>query len=136
MTSCVYTTTTTPDVPECRYHEKTIDLVVNQSEWKFDSQLKQYYVRFDLPEITAEVYDFGNFSVHREYNAGTPDAYQVALPQSVYMSEQVSNGIIYYTQHIDYRIGVGYAEIQVTNSDYAYDPYNPESMLFRLQLIW
>ena len=138
LNSCVYTTKCDCDpAAECKYHEKTVDLVLNTSEWKFDDDLQQFYCRFNVPEITASIYDYGNFTIHREDNYGTPDAYQVALPQSVYMSETLNNGsIIYYTQHIDYRIGVGYVEIQLTNSDYYYSQYNPESMRFRLQIIW
>ena len=43
---------------------------------------------------------------------------------------------VYYTQHIDYRFGVGYVDIQLTNSDYYYEEQNPESMVFRLQLVY
>ena len=138
LNSCVYTTCNHEcETVECKYHQKTIDLVLNSNEWLFDQNALQFYARYDLPEITADVYNYGNFSVYREYNYGMPDAYQVALPQSVYMSETLINGsVIYYTQHIDYRIGVGYVEIQLTNSDYYYEQHNPEGMLFRLQMIW
>jgi hypothetical protein len=108
-----------------------------QADWQFDDNTLQYYYHFDVPEITPFVYNYGNWSISREYNSGTKDAYQVALPQSVYMTETLSDGsIAYYTQHIDYRVGIGYVEIQLTNSDYFYGQENPEDMLFRLQLIY
>ena len=121
----------------CRYHTQTLDLRVMQADWQFDNNTLQYYYHFDVPEITPFVYNYGNWSISREYNSGTADAYQVALPQSVYMTEALSDGsIAYYTQHIDYRVGIGYVEIQLTNSDYFYEQENPENMLFRLQLIY
>lgn len=121
----------------CRYHTQTLDLRVMQADWQFDDNTQQYYYHFDVPEVTPFVYNYGNWSISREYNSGTADAYQVALPQSVYMTEELADGsIAYYTQHIDYRVGIGYVEIQLTNSDYFYEQENPESMLFRLQLIY
>ena len=121
----------------CRYHTQTLDLRVMQADWQFDDNTQQYYYHFDVPEVTPFVYNYGNWSISREYNSGTADAYQVALPQSVYMTEALADGsIAYYTQHIDYRVGIGYVEIQLTNSDYFYEQENPESMLFRLQLIY
>ena len=121
----------------CRYHTQTLDLRVMQADWQFDDNTLQYYYHFDVPEITPFVYNYGNWSISREYNSGTKDAYQVALPQSVYMTEALADGsIAYYTQHIDYRVGIGYVEIQLTNSDYFYVQEKPENMLFRLQLIY
>ena len=121
----------------CRYHTQTLDLRVMQADWQFDNNTLQYYYHFDVPEITPFVYNYGNWSISREYNSGTADAYQVALPQSVYMTEDLADGsIAYYTQHIDYRVGIGYVEIQLTNSDYFYGQEKPEDMLFRLQLIY
>ena len=121
----------------CRYHTQTLDLRVMQADWQFDDNTQQYYYHFDVPEVTPFVYNYGNWSISREYNSGTADAYQVALPQSVYMTEELADGsIAYYTQHIDYRVGIGYVEIQLTNSDYFYEQENPENMLFRLQLIY
>ena len=121
----------------CRYHTQTLDLRVMQADWQFDDNTQQYYYHFDVPEVTPFVYNYGNWSISREYNSGTADAYQVALPQSVYMTEELADGsIAYYTQHIDYRVGIGYVEIQLTNSDYFYEQEKPENMLFRLQLIY
>jgi hypothetical protein len=125
----------------CQFHKKTIDLVVNQKDWAFDNDTHQFYCHFDIEELTANVYNYGEVSVSREYNSGTKDAYQVALPMSLYMVEEVDDGqggtsYIYYTQHIDYRVGIGYVEVQLTNSDYAYADEKPESMIFRLQLTY
>lgn len=127
----------------CRFNKKTIDLPVAWNEWKFDDVNLQFYTHFNIDAITADVYNYGNYSLHREYNSGKKNAYQVALPQSVFMVDSLGNGeVAYYTQHIDYRVGIGYVEIQVTNSDYFYPTdgqgnlYAPDDMNFRLELIY
>ena len=118
----------------CRFNKKTIDMPVPSSSWKFDKDNKQFYVHFDIKDITADVYNYGNFSLHREYNFGTNDAYMVALPLSVYNTDTLEElSVVYYTQYIDYRLGVGFLDIQLTNSDYMYGAENPETMFFRLQ---
>ena len=125
------------NVPECKYHSQTLDLTVKQPDWQWDSGSLQYYFHFDVPEITSYVYNYGNWSICREFNAGTGDAYQVALPMSTYMVYAINDSTDgYYTQHIDYRLGIGYVEVQLTNSDYFYEEEKPENMLFRLQLIY
>ena len=61
---------------------------------------------------------------------------------SMFLSEIVPvESVVYYTQHIDSRVGVGYLDVQLTNSDYLYDAaegkiLNPENMLFRLVLTY
>ena len=133
---------------DCKFHAKSITLTVDQNEWKFfDKYPYQFYAHFDVPEITQYVYEKGNYSLHRIYNFARQDEYQVALPQSVFMIEDVTDGEgntyeYYYTQEVDYRVGIGYVEVQVTNSDYLYEEdqqgylVNPETMDFHLQLIW
>ena len=63
--------------------------------------------------------------------------------QDMFMTDTLSdNSVVYYTQHIDYRLSVGYVEIQLTNSDYLYPTDEkgklipPYEMSFRLQLIY
>lgn len=137
FTGCVLNDST---APECKFHTKSIYLTVYQKEWQFDNDNQQFFAHFDLPDLTATIYNYGNYSLHREYNTGNPDAYQVALPQSIFCSENVViNDVeqtVYYTQMVDYRVGVGYVEIQVTNSDFFYPATNPETMNFHLQLMY
>lgn len=138
MTACNNT-------PDCYYHSKTFDLDVKAGTdwaWQFDTVAQQFYCHFDVPDLNFQVYNYGNWSISREYNGGKKDAYQVALPQSLYMTEDIEDPnthevhTVYYTQHIDYRVGIGYVEIQLTNSDYLYGQKDPEDMTFRLQLIY
>ena len=132
---------------ECYYHSKSIYLDVAQSEWKFDKDQQQFYAHFNLNQITSDIFNYGNYTLHREYNTNTKDVYQVGLPQSLYLWENVTEAdgsevTVYYQQLVDYRVGVGYVEIQVTNSDYFYpedasgNKINPEAMVFHLQLIY
>jgi len=125
----------------CRFHKVTLDLVVDQRDWQFDTDAQQFYYHFDVEELTADVYNYAELSISREFYAGTSNAYQVALPMSTYLEEEVTNtdnsiSKVYYTQHIDYRFGIKYVEIQVTNSDHIYAAENPESMTFRMQLTY
>lgn len=119
----------------------TKDLIVNAGQWEFDKGANMYFCHFDVEELTTEVYDYGEISVSREYNTGTKNAYQVALPETSYKqilldNTEGSSDPYYYQQHIDYAFGVGFVEVFVTISDFYYDDYQPENMLFRLQLTW
>ena len=125
----------------CKFNKQTIDLSVKQSQWEFDNDANMFYCHFDVPAITANVYDYGEFSIHREYNSGTNKAYQVALPETTYKSEDIDNengtySTVYYQQHLDYAIGVGFVEVFCTISDFYYEGFTPEAMLFRLQLTY
>lgn len=123
------------NTPECYYHKKVRDLTVVSPDWKFDSVAGQFYYRFELPEITSYVYNYGNWNVYREFLGETKkDDYQVALPLSLYMTDTLrEDATVFYTQYIDYRISVGYVDIQLTNSDRLYSEEKPEGMFFRLQ---
>ncbi len=125
------------------FHTETLDLFVESSDWEFDMETLQFFYHFDIPEITTRVYDNGNWTICREFGKGTKNAYQVALPMSTFETDTlVDKSVVYYTQYVDYRISVGYVEIQLTNSDYMYttdkkgDLVPPDDMYFRLQLMW
>ena len=130
-----------------RIQRESVYMTVDQNEWKWDKDNLQFYAHFNVPEITANVYNYGNYCLYREYNTGAKDVYQVGLPQSIYLSEEVkyddgTTGFTYYQQLVDYRVGVGYVEIQVTNNDFFYAEdeqgylINPEKMVFHLQLMY
>ncbi|MBR6493544.1 MAG: hypothetical protein IKT13_06365 [Paludibacteraceae bacterium] len=126
-----------------KFHSDTLDLLIERGDWEFDNETMQFFCHFDIPDITADIYDNGNWSICREFEKGTKDAFQVALPMSMFMTDTLSdNSVVYYTQHIDYRLSVGYVEIQLTNSDYLYPTDEkgklipPYEMSFRLQLIY
>ena len=121
--------------------KRTVDLVANKNAWTFDDGVNMYFCHFDVPELTAQVYNYGEVSVNREYNNGTPNAYQVALPETSYIAIDLDNGDgttspYYYQQHIDYAYGIGFVEVFLTISDYYYEDFAPEAMIFRMQMTY
>ena len=141
MGSCTYPTYVTE---ECKFNKKTVDLVVTQDKWTFDEGANMFFCHFNVPELTEQVYNYGEVSVTREYNSGTKNAYPVALPETSYTVEyenaentgEVLN-TFYYAQHVDYAFGIGFVEVFYTISDFFYpEGEKPEGMLFRLQLTY
>ena len=130
MTGC-----TINNEPSERMHKQTIDLNVKASSWIWDAGANMYYCHFDLPELTGDIYNYAEVSINREYNTGSSKAYQVALPETTYLTEKVNNQDYFYQQHIDYAYGVGFVEIFLTFSDYVYDQ-QPDPMIFRMQLTY
>ena len=132
MTGC---TINSSNEPSERMHKQTIDLNVKASSWIWDAGANMYYCHFDLPELTSDIYNYAEVSINREYNTGSSKAYQVALPETTYLTEKVNNQDYFYQQHIDYAYGVGFVEIFLTFSDYVYDQ-QPDPMIFRMQLTY
>ena len=132
MTGC---TINSSNEPSERMHKQTIDLNVKASSWIWDAGANMYYCHFDLPELTGDIYNYAEVSINREYNTGSSKAYQVALPETTYLTEKVNNQDYFYQQHIDYAYGVGFVEIFLTFSDYVYDQ-QPDPMVFRMQLTY
>ena len=125
------------NTPECKYHRVTRSLSTktdSQKHWQFDSVARQFYCHFDIPELTSYAYTYGEWSLSQIEKLDDGRTYQVLLPRSDFNTDIITEPtVVYYTQHIDYRVGIGYADIQVTNSDYLYSPEKPETMYFRLQ---
>ena len=132
MTGCTINSSSEPSE---RMHKQTIDLNVKANSWVWDAGANMYYCHFDLPELTSDIYNYAEVSINREYNTGSSKAYQVALPETTYLTEKVNNQDYFYQQHIDYAYGVGFVEIFLTFSDYVYDQ-QPDPMIFRMQLTY
>ena len=125
------------DGVDCKYHAETLDLTILQKDWQFDEDIEVFYYRMEVPEVTNYVYNYGTWTINREYNKGTRDAFQVALPMTEFKPDTLTDGsVVYYTRHIDYVVSVGFVEIQLVNSDHLYAPGNPETMYFRMQLVY
>ena len=133
MTGCTINSSSEPSGSKIR--QKTIDLNVKANSWIWDAGANMYYCHFDLPELTGDIYNYAEVSINREYNTGSSKAYQVALPETTYLTEKVNNQDYFYQQHIDYAYGVGFVEIFLTFSDYVYDQ-QPDPMIFRMQLTY
>jgi len=126
---------------EPQLRKMTIDLEVRQKNWTFDKEANMFFCHFDVPELTNTIYNYGEVSLNREYNTGSKNAYQVALPETTYRSEQLTDSVgnpvdYYYQQHVDYIYGIGFVEVDLTISDFFYGDYQPEDMLFRLQMTY
>ena len=145
MAGCTYPTYKTYEVVEdCQFNKKTIELIVTEDKWDFDESTGQFFCHFNVPELTEKVYTSGEVSINREYNSGTKNAYQVALPETSYKVEneydETTGEVVntfYYQQHVDYAFGVNFVEVFYTISDYFYPSnWTPEGMRFRLQLTY
>lgn len=91
-----------------------------------------FFFSCDVPELTNEVCKYGTVTCYQDL-----DAYQIALPKTQHKSVvDAENNIIYYTQTLDFIYGVGFIEIDLTNSDFFYEKSDLENMTFRLQLVW
>ena len=126
---------------EPQFHKRTIDLAVSQSQWDYDASVGQYFCHFDLPELTEQIYNYGEISVSHEYNSGSKNAYQVALPETQYVAIDLENedgttSPYYYQQHLDYAYGIGFVEVFLTISDFYYEGFTPGAMMFRLQMTY
>ena len=128
------------------YQQVTYELRIDQNEWQFDSETHQFYAHFTIKELTNEVLKYGVVSITRVVKEGN-STYQVALPMSTYMGEEITyedstTAMVYYTQHIDYRYGEKYVELQLINSDWSYytdnnDNFiNPDAMTFIMRLTY
>ena len=140
FSGCTYYYPSGGETP-CNFHQTTTTLSVTSSQWEFDNDANMFYCHFDVPAITNDVYKNAEFSIHRKYNYDTQKEYLVALPETTYKSEEVINddgttSTVYYQQHLDYAIGVGYVEIFCTISDFYYNGFIPDAMKFRLQMTY
>ncbi len=116
-------------------NSKTLDIHVLSADWTYSSKGGYYYYTASVPELTKTIYDTGVITCYREFNYGTANAYRMNLPRVFPMVDSGSSEV--YQQIVDFSFLVGQVEIAVTNSDLKYDlNTNPESMDFRLNMMW
>lgn len=115
-----------------QYNKENLNLHIESSDWKWSNN-GYYFYTFSVPELTQNIYNYGTVLCYREYNQGTVNAYQIALP---YIQTK-TDGTDTYQQFIDFSYLTGVVEIVLTNSDLKYDVTTaPESMDFHLALVW
>ena len=113
----------------------TIDFRVPQSVWTYNEDYGGFSAIYDAPQLTANVYDYGTWTMSHEYGVDSKDPFLVQLPEIVYLYDEGTN--TYYSQRIDYEVHIGYVRVVVTNSDYAYlNNWKPEEMYFHLQIVY
>lgn len=127
---------------------KTVSVKVNANEWKYTQQSatdqfnNNYFFAFvDMPEITAEVFDYGEVKAYLVYDRlSTYYARKHLLPYVLHKEEQTTTGNwLYYTQTIDFTYGIGWAEFNFRTSDFAYEDnlnINPPAMEFDIVITY
>ena len=122
LSSCTYNS---PKEVIYESNFKTLDLRVRASDWQDGGGF--YYCGFNVPELTAYIYDNGIVTCSHEYDNGT----KFLLPQTIHNEDADGNR---YTTTIDFLFSVGYVEIGITNNDFINNA--PEDMCFRLNMVW
>ena len=122
----------------CRFHKVNVDFRVPESAWSYDADNGWFSYYYPTNILTTSVYDYGTWTMSHEYNPGTKDAYLIQLPELYFLSGTATDGsTVYYTQRVDYEVGVGYVRVYVTNSDFIYDyGWKPEEMCFHMQIVY
>ena len=130
----------------CTCKQVTYELRVDQDEWEFDDNTHQFFAHFTIKELTGDVLKYGVVSATRVIKENN-NTYQVALPMSSYLGEEIeytdgTKDTIFYTQHIDYRYGEKYVDVQLINSDWSYyidnneNYINPDAMTFIMRITY
>lgn len=127
---------------------KTINVIVKASDWKYTQQgdndqfnNNYFYAGLDLPEITEEVFDYGQVKAYAVYDRmSLSKARKHLLPYVLHVEELSStNEWIFYTQTIDFTYGIGWAEFNFRMSDFAYEEnltINPPAMEFDIVITY
>lgn len=119
----------------CKFNKVNIDFKVPQNVWTYNPDYGGYSAVYETKILSANIYDYGTWTMSHEYNPGTNDAFLVQLPEIVYLQDEGSKA--YYSQRIDYEVHVGYVRVVVTNSDYTYyDNWKPDEMYFHMQIVY
>ena len=103
---------------------QTVQLRVESYEWTCDGDF--FYAEFTMPEITEDVFDYGEVKAYlvsnrMDYNY----AQKNLLPYVLHKDD----GEFFYTETIDFEYGIKWARIYYTISDFAYEG-NPPAMEF------
>lgn len=115
---------------------------VNQADWLYsDMDNNNYFwASFDMPEITEDVFDNGLIKIYRTYDYTSDNPVQLELPQ-VRHAEWYNSSYdewCFYTETIDYEIGIGSVTVFYTASDFDYEldeSFIPDDMQFRCVII-
>ena len=120
-----------------RFHKMNVDFDVPKNAWAYDAENRWFSYYYQSPDITASIYDYGTWTMSHEYNPGTKDAYLIQLPEFLFNEIALTDTTsYYYTQRLDYEVGVGYIRVYVTNSDYIYEGWVPDAMHFHMQIVY
>ena len=138
LVGCDYSTTVIGST------QQVVNVVVNASDWQYtgkNSDESAYnnnfffaYVR--VPEITENVFDYGEVQAYIVYDRNTQDPMQHLLPYVRHYEEQLPDSSwSYYTETVDCTFGIGWVQFNYRASDFAYEDnvnINPVAMDFRI----
>ena len=133
------TTISIPRNPESRGGQmEIVKLTIDSKDWaySFADNNNFFYVSFDMPEITEDVFDNGLIKMYRTYNYDSYDATQMEMPY-VRLNEwydSYDDAWYNYTETVDYEYGIGKITVFYTASDFNYEideTFVPEAMTFR-----
>lgn len=106
---------------------QVIELTIRSDQWEFsqweDNNL--YFAQFEMPEISADVYKYGNVQVYQKVKPNQGSEFKTPLPNVSHIEyeDPVGSGTYYsYTRTTDYSYWPGWIEIHITYSDFIYNP--------------
>ena len=126
---------------------KTIKIKVRAEEWLYTQQGNDdqynnnyFYAVVNMPEITENVFDYGEVKAYAVFNRNSPTyARKHLLPYVLHVEEPTNTGDwLYFTETYDFIYGIGWAEFNFRTSDFAYEDnvnINPPAMEFDVVII-
>ena len=126
---------------------KTIKIKVRAQEWLYTQQGNDdqynnnyFYAVVNMPEITENVFDYGEVKAYAVFNRNSPTyARKHLLPYVLHVEEPTNTGDwLYFTETYDFIYGIGWAEFNFRTSDFAYEDnvnINPPAMEFDVVII-
>lgn len=120
---------------------RTVSINVEQTHWSYSGMDNNnyFYATVSMPEITGDVFDYGMIKMYRTFDFESLNASQIELPyirHNEYMFGEGEWG--FYTETVDYEIGIGKITIFYTASDFDYEideTFIPEAMQFRCVIL-
>jgi len=120
---------------------QTVLINVAQDKWQYSNlDNNNYFVAtVDMPEITERVFERGLIKVYRTYDFNSSDARQIELPNVAHKEVFFNGQWVFYTETVDYEIGVGKIFIYFTANDFDYElneEFVPDAMQFRAVIMY
>lgn len=138
LVGCDYSTTVIGST------QQVVNVVVNASDWRYTGKNSDesaynnnfFFASVRVPEITENVFDYGEVQAYIVYDRNTKDPMQHLLPYVRHNEEQLPDSSwSYYTETVDCTHGIGWIEFNYRASDFAYEDnvnINPNRMDFRI----
>lgn len=117
---------------------KIADIDITSWDYSNFSDNNYYFAKYDVPALTSYVFTDGN--VHGYiYMTENGEKIQHALPYVLHKYVVDGDETFYYTETVDFVYGVGWVQIEVRDSDFAYEGDEtivPDAMSFRIVMTY